>query len=65
MCPENDSVHHQAGNVASVTQLKSTGFAAHDARIIEQMRTWTYRPFLIDGKPAPVCTAVTFIYSQH
>jgi hypothetical protein len=28
------------------------------------MRTWTYRPFLVNGKPAPVCTAVTFIYSQ-
>jgi hypothetical protein len=54
-----------AGKVSSVGQLRSTGFAAYDTKIIEQLRTWTYKPFLIDGKPEPVCTAVTFIYSQH
>jgi len=26
---------------------------------------WRYRPFLIDGEPAPACTAVTFIYAQQ
>lgn len=53
-----------AGNVSSVTQLKSTGFAAYDTKLLDGMRTWTYRPFLVGGKPAAVCTAVTFIYSQ-
>ncbi|MEO7729695.1 MAG: energy transducer TonB [Kofleriaceae bacterium] len=53
-----------AGKVTTAAQLKSTGFAAYDTKLKEQLRTWTYRPFLIDGQPKPVCTAVTFIYSQ-
>jgi ketosteroid isomerase-like protein/cell division septation protein DedD len=54
-----------SGKVVTVTQLNSTGFPAYDSKIIEQIHTWTYRPFVFDGKAAPVCTAVTFIYSQH
>ena len=52
----------QRGAVSSVTILGSTGYPAYDQRIVSAMRTWLYRPFLINGKPAPVCTAVTFIY---
>jgi len=29
------------------------------------IRTWRYRPIWIMGRPANVCTAVTFIYSQR
>jgi hypothetical protein len=32
---------------------------------MREMRQWAYRPYLINGKPVPVCTAVTFIYSQQ
>jgi hypothetical protein len=28
------------------------------------MRNWRYKPYLVNGKAVPVCTAVTFIYSQ-
>ena len=52
------------GGVQNVQMLKSTGFAAYDQKIQREMRSWRYRPFLINGKAAPVCTAVTFIYSQ-
>ncbi len=52
------------GNIASITQLKSTGFGAYDAKIQAEMRNWRYKPFLVNGKTVPVCTAVTFIYSQ-
>ncbi|HTR51803.1 MAG TPA: hypothetical protein VMJ10_13900 [Kofleriaceae bacterium] len=55
-----------SGTVSSVAQLKSTGFAAYDSRIASTIReTWRYRPLLIDGSPAAVCTAVTFVYSQR
>lgn len=50
--------------MSSITQLKSTGFPAYDSKIKREMNVWKYRPFLINGKPAPVCTAVTFIYNQ-
>jgi periplasmic protein TonB len=53
------------GNIASVVQLKSTGFQAYDAKIMSTIRgEWRYRPFTVNGKAAPVCTAVTFIYKQ-
>jgi hypothetical protein len=28
------------------------------------MQGWKYRPFMVNGKAAPVCTAITLIYVQ-
>jgi periplasmic protein TonB len=53
------------GNIAQVNQLKSTGFPSYDQKISSTIRgEWRYRPFMVNGKATPVCTAVTFIYSQ-
>jgi hypothetical protein len=60
------------GNVRSVSQLKSTGFPAYDAKIMNTIRgEWRYLPFLVNdptrpgsSTPVAVCTAVTFIYRQ-
>lgn len=43
------------GAVASVHQLKSTGFAAYDAKIQRELRTWRYRPYMVNAKAVPVC----------
>lgn len=53
-----------SGSISSIKRLKSTGFDAYDRLIEQKMHDWRYRPFLIDGKPTAVCTAVTFIYKQ-
>jgi len=45
--------------------MKSTGSIHYDRRIERMIYAWRYRPFLIDGEPAPACTAVTFIYAQQ
>jgi protein TonB len=53
------------GVISAVSMLKSTGFPAYDQTIMSRMRAeWRYRPFMVNGKAVPVCTAVTFIYSQ-
>jgi serine/threonine protein kinase len=53
------------GTIGSVTLLKSTGFPAYDATIQSTIRSeWRYRPFLVAGKAAPVCTAYRFVYRQ-
>lgn len=52
------------GVVSTVSMLKSTGFPAYDTKITTEMRRWQYKPYLINGNAVPVCTAVTFIYSQ-
>jgi hypothetical protein len=54
-----------SGDVASVTQLKSSGFPAYDRKLEAGMKTWKYRPFLLNARPVPVCTAVMFIYQQQ
>ena len=51
------------GAVHILELLKSTGFAAYDAKIQRVIRTtWAYAPFWVDGRPMPVCTVITFIY---
>ena len=53
------------GEISGVSQIKSTGFAPYDLKITTTIRNkWRYRPFLVNGQPSPVCTAVRFIYTQ-
>jgi outer membrane biosynthesis protein TonB len=53
------------GSISTVSQLRSTGFPAYDAKIQNTIRKdWRFRPFVINGRPTPVCTALRFIYSQ-
>ena len=52
------------GVVKTVKNLKPTGFADYDAKIEREMWKWKYRPYLVNGKAANVCTAVTYIYTQ-
>jgi serine/threonine-protein kinase len=53
------------GAISAVTLLKSTGYPAYDDKIQATIRRgWRFRPFLINGKPTPVCTAIRFLYSQ-
>lgn len=53
------------GKVSQVRVLKASGYPGYDRKIETEMRAWEYKPFLVDGKPTSVCTAVTFIYKQQ
>jgi hypothetical protein len=56
----------EAGAVESVLPFRSSGFAAYDRKIMATIAsTWRYAPYKIDDVATAVCTAVTFIYSQH
>ncbi len=52
------------GSVSSLKVLKSSGYPNYDRKIQSKMREWKYKPFVVNGKPVPVCTSVTFIYRQ-
>jgi hypothetical protein len=55
-----------SGDIASVSMVKSTGFTDYDWKIQTTIRNkWRYKPFLVNGQAAAVCTAVRFVYSQH
>lgn len=53
------------GAIASVAVQKSTGYATYDDALVGAARGWTYRPYTVDGKPMPVCSAVTFLYQMQ
>lgn len=52
------------GHITTVLRLRTTGFEAYDATILNTIRAdWRYRPVTVNGKPVAVCTAITFLYS--
>ncbi len=53
------------GHVSEISTLRSTRSRDYDAKLISHMRSWTYEPLIIDGKPKKACTAITFIYTQR
>jgi hypothetical protein len=53
------------GFVSSLWLVTASPLPEWDQRQLEEMRRWRYRPFLKDGDPVPVCTTVTFIYTQR
>jgi hypothetical protein len=55
----------ETGTVESVKVLDSTSVPSYDAKIMRQVRTWRYLPFIVSGRPVPVCTGLTFIYTQR
>jgi hypothetical protein len=53
------------GKIDVVTQMKASGFPEYDEKIRNEIRKdWRYRPYLVNGKPQAVCTALRFVYSQ-
>jgi protein TonB len=52
------------GRIDSLKMIKASGYSAYDNTIKAKMKQWKYRPFKVNGKAVPVCSAVTFIYTQ-
>ncbi len=50
------------GHVGAVSMLKSSGYPAYDSKILKRMRSWKYRPYMLNGSAVPVCTTVSFIF---
>lgn len=55
----------EAGHVGDLALLRSTSVPRYDAKILREISHWGFEPYIDDNKPVPVCTAVTFIYSQR
>ena len=50
------------GQVSSVDILDSTGHESYDSKLLNEMRSWRYRPYQANGEAIPVCSSITFIY---
>ena len=53
------------GGISSVAIASSTRYPAYDARLVSAARAWRYQPYRLDGRPLPVCSTVTFVYTIH
>lgn len=52
----------EGGTVSSVRRLRTTGYDGYDAELVRAMHGWRYRPYLVAGKAAPMCTVQVFVY---
>jgi hypothetical protein len=51
------------GSTSFAKIIKSTGYPAYDDTLRRGVLSWTYRPYLVDGKAVSICSAVTFIFT--
>jgi hypothetical protein len=54
----------ETGHVESVLPAISTGYANYDRELMAGMQQWIYSPYTIGGVAVPVCTHVTFYYTN-
>lgn len=52
----------RGGRVDSVDVIQSTGYDAYDAELARAMRAWTFRPYLVNGAAAPMCTVKVVLF---
>jgi hypothetical protein len=55
----------ETGHYERGVLLQSTGVSRYDAKIARTMMQWVYQPYVVDDGAIPVCSAVTFIYTQR
>ncbi len=53
------------GKVIDVVTLEPTGIPAYDARLVDGMKKWRFKPYLVDGNPVVACNAAVFVYNQR
>jgi TonB family protein len=51
------------GGISSVSIVGSTKYPAYDAKLVSTARTWRYKAYTVNGRPMPVCSTVTFVYT--
>lgn len=50
------------GAVDAVHVLASTGYPAYDGELVQRMCAWAYRPYRVNGAPAPMCTVSMVVF---
>jgi hypothetical protein len=55
----------EQGKVAGVRKVRASGLERWDALTGNAVLGFEYKPFVVDGKPMPVCSVIVFIYDQR
>lgn len=50
------------GLVSDSAMVERTGYTEYDSKLVEIVREWRYRPYLVRGRPVVACSTVEFIY---
>jgi TonB family protein len=53
----------ETGSITSVKLIGSTKYPEYDARLVDAVHGWTYKPYAARGRALKVCGTVTFQYS--
>ena len=53
------------GSIASASTVKSTKYADYDQELLAGVRSWRYRPYIVNGVAVKACSQVSFVYSIH
>jgi hypothetical protein len=62
------AVHYctdETGHVVYARTVRASGLPAYDQKLVAGVSKWTFQPFVDDGKPVGVCSAVDFVYTQN
>lgn len=51
-----------AGKVSAVKFLRSSGRPGYDDKIERTVRTWTFRPIVVENQPVEVCAVMVFAF---
>ena len=54
-----------SGAVTASTVTRPSDCDEYNQQLISAVRQWRYRPYVIDGKPAAVCSTVGFMYANQ
>ncbi len=56
----------ETGHVTSASVLRSTQIEPYDQKVLRVIKEeWTFRPIVIDGSPAPVCSLANLALHVH
>ncbi len=55
----------KSGAVTRKQIVRSSGYAEYDAKLQSGVARWRYEPYRANGKPAAICTQLTFVYHQE
>lgn len=53
----------RTGLVTESTLMVRTGYTEFDSRVIEAVREWQFRPYLVGSTPLAMCSTVDFVYN--
>jgi hypothetical protein len=53
------------GAVTALMMTRPSDCEAYNQQLTDAVRGWRFRPYMVDNRPAAVCSAIEFVYANH